>query len=159
MKAVISGFILFIVVGRYVSSGTGTPITWTDHLTGDFSFAKKKSIECNAWCYEWAGTDAVSAAFKTRDTVICTTGMNEATHCSLQLIITKDSCIPSINLLSITPKGNKIYPCKSGYIKIDKTLWNKKILKAEFSFDFINDENSKRVFWNGKLYTKIKPLL
>ena len=156
MKPIAIGLIAIILGAGKASFYNGTQVTWIDHLSGDFSFAKQKSITCDAWCYEWAGTNSITAKFKTSDTVICTTEMNEATHCSLQLIITRDSCIPSIYLLSITPGGRKIYPYKTGHIKIDKTLWDKKILKAAFSFDFVNDENSKRIFWNGKVYTRIK---
>ena len=156
MKIIALGIIALILISSTTSLNTGIEVTWVDHIKGDFSFAKQKSIICDAWCYEWAGTNSITARFRTRDTVICQTETNEATHCSLHLIITKDSCVSSIDLLSVTPSGRKIYPCKAGYIKIDKTLWAKKILKAEFSFDFINDENDKRIFWNGKVYTTIK---
>lgn len=148
--------IALMLVSNKTSFNTAIQVTWVDNIKGNFSFAKQKSIVCDAWCYEWAGTNSITAKFKTRDTVICQTGMNEATHCSLHLIISKDSCVSSIDLLSVAASGRKVYPCKAGYIKIDKSFWDKKILKAAFSFDFINDENDKRIFWNGKICTRIK---
>ena len=134
---------------------TGAKIIWTEHLTGDFSFARKKSIKCAAWCYEWAGTKSITAKGLGQDSVFCETEMNEATHCSLHLTITKNSCVPTVNLLSVAPNGRKVYPYKSGQITIDSRLWTKHILKADFSFDFYNAENDKRIFWRGKIFTKI----
>jgi hypothetical protein len=131
-------------------------ITWEKSLTGDFSFAKRKTITCEAWSYEWAGTDAVVAKRIGADTVRCYTLMNEATHCSMVLTLVDDSCSPTIELKSIARNGDKIYPYKAGWIKIDRTLWQRSILKAEFDFDFVNDENEKIVFWKGKIYTRIK---
>ena len=29
-------------------------IQWEDEVTGDFSFSKKQSMKCEAWCYEFA---------------------------------------------------------------------------------------------------------
>lgn len=155
MKTII-GTILFLATAFKMPCGNGTKIIWLDHLGGDFSFANKKSIDCDAWCYEWAGTNAIAARYKNLDTVVCATQMNKATHCSLRLIITKDTCVPVIDLLSVARSGSKVYPYKSGYIKIDKVLWGKKILKAAFSFDFVNEENEKRIFWTGRIYTRIK---
>lgn len=156
MKTLIIAALLFFAAAGKMPSGNGTKITWLDHVGGDFSFANKKSIDCDAWCYEWAGTNAITARYKNPGTVVCATQMNQATHCSLRLIITKDSCVPVIDLLSVARGGNKIYPYKSGYIKIDKALWKKRILKAAFSFDFVNDENEKRIFWTGRIYSNIK---
>jgi len=125
-------------------------------MEGDFSFSKKKSIECEAWCYEWAGTDKITAKQSTKDTVFCYTATNAATHCSLRLKITKNTCIPTIELISIVSGGNKIYESENGEIKIDKGLWKQNILKAAFDINFKNDENDKVIFWKGKIYTKIR---
>lgn len=146
----------FSITFSQVSPGTKAPIRWLDNIPGDFSFSKHKSLLCEAWCYEWGGTDEIIVKQKTKDTVVCETTMNEATHCSLHLVITGDSCSPTINLLSITPGGNRTYYYKAGFITIDKKLWDKKIMKAAFSFDFINEEGERRIFWKGKIYAKVK---
>src|SRR4051794_13962435 len=61
------------------------PVTWVNKVQGDFSFSKKKSIECEAWCYEWAGIDQITAKQSTNDTLFAYTATNTATHCSLHL--------------------------------------------------------------------------
>jgi len=156
MKITIPLIALVFAVTSFTIDKNWTFVIWLDKLSGDFSFAKTQSISCDAWCYEWAGTNSVTAKFKNKDTVECYTHMNEATHCSLNLIISKDTCIPKVVLKSIVPNRDKIYPYQTGYIKVDKTLWKQKILKAEFDFEFLNDENDKKVFWKGKIYTRIK---
>lgn len=156
MKMQIILVTLLIGISSFTLNTGSVGITWVENLQGNFSFAKKQSIICEAWCYEWAGTNKITAVQVSKDTVHCFTAMNTATHCSLDLTITDSSCIPTIELKSIAPNGDKTYPYEKGYIKIDRTLWKKKILKAEFDFVFKNDENNKIVFWKGKIYTKIK---
>lgn len=130
-------------------------ITWKDKLDGDFSFSKKQSISCEAWCYEWAGTDKIIAKRKSNDTVFCYTATNTATHCSLEIVLIKNTCIPTIRLISIVANGSKVYECMNGSIEIDKEIWGKGILKANFDFNFVNDENDKQIYWKGKIFTKI----
>lgn len=114
------------------------------------------SIESDAWTYEWAGTNFVTAIRKNSDTTICYTHNDVATHSSLILTIIKDKCIPTIELNSIIPIGTKIYNCKGGQIKIDKNVWEKGILKANFNFIFDHTENPKKpMYWKGKIYSKV----
>ncbi len=114
------------------------------------------SIQSDAWTYEWAGTNFVTVTKKNADTTICYTHKNLATHSSLILTIIKDKCIPTIELNSITPTGRKIYNCKGGQIEIDKSLWEKGILKADFDFVFEHTENpNKPMYWKGKVYANI----
>jgi len=111
------------------------------------------SILCKAWCYEWAGTDYMEVSQK-NDTTYCYTLTNAATHCSLQLVILNNYCLATVDLKSIVPGGDATFYCNNGYITIDKTLWNKGILKADFSLNFDNKE--KPVYWKGKIYSTIK---
>jgi hypothetical protein len=114
------------------------------------------SIQSDAWTYEWAGTNFVTVKIRNEDTTICYTQNNVATHISLILTITKDKCIPNIELNSITTTGNKNYKCKSGQIEIDKIFWEKGILKANFNFTFEHTENPKKpMYWKGKIYANI----
>lgn len=113
------------------------------------------SIQSEARTYEWAGTDFITVERVSKDTVICYTQNNTATHSSLDLIIVKDIVKPTIILNSITPTGTKIHICKSGQIKIDRNLWDKGIMKAEFDFIFDDKENpSEPMYWKGKIYTR-----
>ncbi|MOA06695.1 hypothetical protein D3C78_1263500 [compost metagenome] len=90
------------------------------------------------------------------DTVACFTANNAATHTSLNLKIANDKCIPTIELNSITNAGTKTYSYKRGAIKIDKNMWDKGVLKAEFDFEFNHQESSKEpMYWKGKIYTSI----
>ncbi|MFT3679056.1 MAG: hypothetical protein QM791_02215 [Ferruginibacter sp.] len=117
------------------------------------------SIQCNAWCYEWTGTDFIEAVKKATDTVYCYTLLNAATHCSLQLTIIGDKCFTYIDLNSIVKGGRARYNCTNGYITVDKSLWKKGIVKAIFSFNFEHKENpGKPIYWNGKILTKIKQI-
>ena len=114
------------------------------------------SISSTAWCYEWDGIDFIDA-IKNVDTIFLATALNEATHCSLQLSIAGVYCYPLINLISIVKGGSGIYYCTDGSITIDKTLFQKGIVKEIFSFNFKHEENPKEpMFWKGKIYAPIK---
>ena len=116
------------------------------------------SIKSHSNSYEWSGTNFLTAEKMGNDTIHCFTDNNASTHSSLDLIITKNKCIPAIKLSSITGTAKTaIYICKKGYIEIDKNLWNNGILKAKFDFTFDSKENlEKSIFWKGKIYTPIK---
>lgn len=115
------------------------------------------TIQCEAFCYEWAGTDFMEVLRTNKDSVFCFTTTDIATHCSLQLMLVKDICTATIDLNSIMPDASATYYCTEGYITIDKKLWEKGIMKAEFSFIFENKEDSNKPFyWKGKAYAKIK---
>jgi hypothetical protein len=117
------------------------------------------SIECEAWCYEYAGTDYMNVVQKNKDSLFCYTLCNPATHCSLKLDIVNGTCYPRIDLNSITQKGEATYYCTDGSITIDKKLWAQGIMKAEFNFIFDHPEDPKQpMFWKGKIYSKISKL-
>ena len=152
-------FILFFCVSGHTSKEdtAAINITWSQKLGGDFSFAKKRSIECDAWCYEWAGTTGIVATQKAKDTVACYTLMNVATHCSLHLLITGDKCFPTIVLTSIVAGGSRVYECTDGSITIDQKYWDRRILKATFDLNFKDPHNDdKKIYWKGKIFTRIK---
>ena len=115
------------------------------------------SIQSEAWSYEWSETHFATATKLNNDTVLCFTQSNVATHSRLNLIITKNKCIPIIELNSITSTEITIYTCKSGKIEIDRDFWEKGILKAKFYFIFDHKENSqKEMYWKGNIYANIE---
>lgn len=117
------------------------------------------TIQCEAECYEWAGTDFIEVLRTKSDSVFCYTTTDIATHCSLQLLIVKNTCIATIDLNSITPEGSATFYCIGGNIKIERDLWKKGIMKSEFNLSFENKENKKKpFFWKGKIYSKIKTI-
>ncbi|MCL1867811.1 MAG: hypothetical protein FWF72_02525 [Paludibacter sp.] len=115
------------------------------------------SIKSDAWTYEWDGTYYITAERINEDTVLCSTQCNAATHSSLNLIISKNYVTPTIVLIGINADfGTETYNCKSGKMIIDKNLWNEGILKAEFDFEFYNNESSDKMYWKGNIYVKIE---
>jgi hypothetical protein len=114
------------------------------------------TIKCEAWCYEWAGTDFIKVIRKSKDNIFCYTTTGVATHCSLQIEIRQNVCKASIDLKSIVLGGDATYYCDKGYITIDKNMWQNGIMKAEFSFHFENKESApKPMFWKGIILAKI----
>lgn len=115
------------------------------------------TIQSEAWCYEWDGTNYIIARQTGLDSVDCYTLLNSSTHCSLHFVLTNGFCYPSIELRSIIPTGNKIYECTGGYILIDRERWKQRILKSEFNFTFYHAENIVQpMYWKGKIVTKIE---
>jgi hypothetical protein len=115
------------------------------------------SIRCDAWCYEWAGTNSIKVNRVDKHTVFGATETGIATHCSLQLQLTKDTCTANIHLNSIKNKETTVFKASSGYIRIDKAYWKQNILKAEFYFIFAHTENLKQqIYWKGEIYAPIQ---
>jgi len=115
------------------------------------------SIQSVAQTYEWGGADYIIAERVGKDTVECVTLNNVSTHSSLNLIISKTTVKPAIELNSVMDTGTKTYNCTGGQMIIDRKFWNKGILKAEFNFKFHDDENPDEMYWKGKIYTEIAP--
>lgn len=105
---------------------------------------------------EWAGTDFADA-YKAGDTIKCYTMCNASTHSSLELSVINDKCIPRIILNSVSKPEIQYFEVKDGFIKIDRIMVQKGVLKAEFDFRFINPgDGNKPMWWKGKIYTEIK---
>jgi hypothetical protein len=115
------------------------------------------TIQCDAWCYEWAGTNYIDVVRNSGDTIILETRCDAATHSALVLEIVNGCCIPKIILNSIASPKEKVYFCRTGQIQIDQKLWDKGIIKAIFDFTFNNtDSQSQKMFWKGKMYLNLK---
>lgn len=116
-----------------------------------------KTIECDAWCFEYGGTDDIVAERNNNGAVVCYTMCNVSTQCSLifELEPHSDSCKPVIELNSIAGPEKSIYKCMDGTITIDSTAWSKDTLKAAFDFKFVNTDGPKPMFWKGKIYAPI----
>ena len=115
------------------------------------------TLQCEAWIYEFAGTNFINCFINASGFINCYTMNNVATHSSLRLSINGDKCIPTIYLTSILQKtGSKIFKCSSGFIRIDSGMLAKGILKAEFDFNFLNTlEPDKPMYWKGKILSPI----
>jgi len=116
-----------------------------------------KTIECDAWCYEFGGTDDIVAERYKNGTVACYTMCNVSTHCSLifELEPHRDSCMPVIEFISIASGKKSVYTCMDGTITLDSTAWSKSTLKAIFDFKFVHTDGPEPMFWKGKICTPI----
>lgn len=109
------------------------------------------SIESETNSYEWVEAKFAHANRMGKDTVQVYTLCDISTHSSLNIIIVKDICLPFIELNSITPSGLQHFACKDGYMKIDKCLWQKDTIKAEFNFVFEDG-----LWWRGRILAPIQ---
>lgn len=132
-------------------------IQWFENLDGDFSFSRKQSLKCEAWCYEYAGATEIIAKRLNKDSIECYTLTNVATHSALHFYVVNNVIRnPRIELNSIAD-GKRTYLCKDGSIKMDRKAMQKGILKAQFDMKFDHPENPEKImFWKGKIYTRIK---
>ncbi len=115
------------------------------------------TINCQAHCWEWAGTDFIECRKQKGDTIDCFTLCNASTHSSLVLQIATPNCLPQIELTGIISGGDLISKCTGGFIKIDKGLWERSVMKAIFNFEFEGTDNEKKPFyWEGSIYAKVQ---
>lgn len=115
------------------------------------------TIQCEAWCYEWAGTNFLTARQKGGDTVECFTECNASTHSYLHFFMANGVCSPTIELNSIVSARTVTYPCEGGFFRVDPGLFKKGILKTEFDLNFEHKENPRRkMFWKGRIYSKVR---
>jgi hypothetical protein len=114
------------------------------------------TIKCNAWSYQYAGTDFISVKRKTNDTVSCYTLCDVATHSSLQFELANGYCYPKLVLKSIVRGNDAVFLGKKGTISIDRNAWAKGILKAVFHFDFDHQNtHEQNMYWSGIIYAPI----
>jgi hypothetical protein len=114
------------------------------------------SLSAEGHSYEFLGADYAEAEWR-HDTLHCYTLCSGGHHSSLNLFVVKDTCYATIRLRGMRTRGNLVYYCYRGYMKIDKAAWAENTLKAEFSFDFTSDMVEPPMFWKGLLYKKIEP--
>jgi len=115
------------------------------------------SAVCETSCDEWDGTDFLDVYRINKDSVSGFTATGIATHCSLQILLVKNSCFATIDLNSITEAGDILYYCTGGTIRIDQTTWKNGALKADFNFTFYDPANPKKpIYWKGRCYSLIR---
>lgn len=114
------------------------------------------SLESEAWCYEYAGTNFMHF-WRTNDKeIIGKSQCNAATHSLLELKINGNFCRPSIYLNSISRGFNYHFLCSEGTIQIDPFYFKKGVIKATFDFKFANPLNpSDHLYWKGKIFSII----
>ena len=114
------------------------------------------SIESEARCYEYDGTNFIEVNRLGNDSFHCFTLATISTHSSLNIDIMRDCCYATIEWNSIDSSGDEIFYCSKGNITIDKNHWKAGIMKAVFRFSFENNGNPKEPFyWKSKIYAKL----
>ena len=115
------------------------------------------SIKSEAWTYEWAGTDFMTFKKQADNSILGQSACNVSTHSSLIIEIKNDSFRAWIDFNSITELGKQIFAMKEGQIRVDKQLFDKGIIKAEFDLKFVNTLDVEReMYWKGLIYSKIE---
>lgn len=115
------------------------------------------SLESQSNCPEWLNPHFAEVV-KNKDSTYTVSSLSDpATHISLIIEIKANSCYPKAELNSISSNENYTYTLDEGHFKVDKSYFDKGILKAEFDFKFKSDNPEKEpYFWKGKIYTEIK---
>ncbi len=118
------------------------------------------SAWCKSDCFEFGDANYIEVQKKSKDTVVCYTMCNASTHCSLRMVIVKDYCFAKVQLRSVSDGRNyqtpKAFSATVGIMVIDKTLWEKGILKASFNFYLTSQSHIRKINWQGKAYKKIE---
>ncbi|GHT11213.1 hypothetical protein FACS189426_12770 [Bacteroidia bacterium] len=92
-----------------------------------------------------------------KDSIECFTNSGVSTYNSLKIDIVGNTCFPSVELTSPAPDSDWTYPCTGGSLKIDKTCWQKGIMKAVFRFTFYDEFGEVKNFtWRGRIYANIE---
>lgn len=107
--------------------------------------------------YEYSGADFIEFKKLNNGIIKGVSFTNVSTHSSLIIEFQNNSCSASVLFNSIRDLGKHNFPLESGSIKIDRTLFEKGIIKAVFDFKFENTlEHDAELFWKGQIYSKVK---
>jgi len=115
------------------------------------------SLESETSSYEFGEANFLRVIEKTNGQVLINSETNVSTHSSLKIVIDKSKFSAKIDFGSITPIGNHSFKMKKGNLQIDKSYWERGILKAKFNLSFEDNLNPKRdLFWRGKMFKEIE---
>jgi len=116
------------------------------------------SLQSETNCNEWAGSNYINVSGSIADTVNCHTLQNTATHCSLELMITKGKCYALVRLNSVAGNDGELYYCTGGNIRIDREAWEQGFMKAVFDLSFSSmPKEGEPLRWKGTIYAYINP--
>lgn len=113
------------------------------------------SLKSENRMYEYSGTNFIKFVKLKNGKIKGESLTNISTHSKLIIEIQNDYCSVWVDFNSIRNLGKNIFPIENGNIRIDKSLFEKGIIKAEFDFKFENTiDPNEELFWKGKIYTK-----
>ncbi len=115
------------------------------------------TLLCEANAYEFAGADYFHV-YKDSGKFFGFSETGIATHSSLELDYRNGRLKAFVVLNSIMQSnGKQIFNATSGYLKIDRTYFNRDTLKAFFDFQFYNHLEPKNpLWWKGWIYSPIQ---
>ena len=112
------------------------------------------SLKSENRMYEYSGTSFIEFKKQKDGKIKGESLTNISTHSKLIIEIQDGYCTAWVDFNSIKDMGENIFPLENGNIKIDKLLFKKGIIKAEFDFNFKNTiDPNEELFWKGKIYT------
>ena len=115
------------------------------------------TLECEGYGYEKGEVNFMKVCIKGKDSFHCSVGI--LPYHSMYLDIVNDTCKGNIYFNSPAPDGSMRYYISDGFMKIDRLLWEKGIMKAEFNLSFKDPNNLERpIIWTGKVYTQIEKI-
>lgn len=113
------------------------------------------TLECQGNGYEKGEVNFMEVIITGKDSFKCSVGI--LPYHSMYLDIVKDTLKGHIYFNSPAPDGSMRYYIRGGHITIDRLLWQKGIMKAEFNLSFTDPDDLERpIIWTGKVYTQIE---
>jgi hypothetical protein len=114
------------------------------------------SLKSESNTYEWAWPNLIQFQRINEDTIIGQTLTTISTHSSLNIRIINDMATAWIDYISISDTIKYKFPLKEGEIKIDKSLFDNGIIKADFDMTFVNTiDRDREIYWAGLIYCSI----
>ncbi len=115
------------------------------------------SLKSESSTYEFGEANFISAIENANGKIRIISETNIGIHSSLKIEIEQSKFSALIDFASIITSGNHSFKMKKGNLQIDKSYWEKGILKGTFDLSFENTlEANKELFWRGKMFKEIE---
>lgn len=116
----------------------------------------KHSLKSSVNMYEVFRANFINFNRSPNGTIVGKSLTNMATHSSLNIKIQNDSAKVWVDFNSIKNVEKLRFHLKEGSIMIDKSYFEKGIIKADFNFTFLNTlEEYKNLSWKGLIFSEI----
>lgn len=114
------------------------------------------TLASEAFAYEWVGSDFATAVRTSPRSIEVFSHINVGTHSSLVLRVTGSTCVPIVELNSITPLGRVDFSCTGGRVEFEQVAWDSGMVRAEFDLTFNNPISpDEPLSWKGRIFTPL----